>query len=74
MTNEQKANEIAENESRFYKRLESGELTSSKNDCQRSALEMAEWKDQQFIKFLEDRMGDEILVKTIEEFKEIFNG
>lgn len=64
---------IAENESRFYKQLESSELTSSKIDCEKSALAMAEWKDQQFIKFLEDRMGDEISVKMIEEFKEIDN-
>lgn len=50
MTNEQKANEIAENESRFYKQLESSELTSSKVDCKKSALKMAEWKDEQFEK------------------------
>lgn len=37
-----------------------------------ACIEMADWKDQQFIKFLEDRMGDEISVKMIEELKEIF--
>lgn len=54
MTNEEKANEIAEDESRFYKQLESSELTSSKIDCKKSALAMAEWKDQQFKKVLHE--------------------
>lgn len=45
MTNTQKAIEIAEDNFRFYKRLESGELASSKIDCQKSALDMADWKD-----------------------------
>lgn len=60
MNNEQKANEIAENESRFYKQLESNELTSSKVDCKKSALKMAEWKDQQLIQFL-DNLKEESL-------------
>lgn len=50
MTNKEKANEVAENESRFYRQLESNELTSSKIDCKKSALEMAKWKDEQYEK------------------------
>lgn len=68
MNNAQKANEIAEKYSFEYDDL------GFKYEFYDSALEMAKWKDKQFIKFLEDRMGDEILWKTIEEFKEMVNG
>lgn len=66
LTNEEKSSQIATQNYCTNKR--------NMDISFRSAMKMAEWKDQQFIKFLEDRMGDEISVKMIEEFKEMVNG
>lgn len=68
MNNTQKAEQIANKYSFEYE-----DETSIQAECENSALEMAEWKDAQFIKFLEDRIGNEILVKTIDEFKKLIN-
>lgn len=76
MTNKKKAVEIANTNMESYCVLfDDGCLYDviSNSECYDSAIEMAEWKDQQFIQFLEDRMGDEISVKMIEEFKCEFN-
>lgn len=72
MNNKQKAKELAELHQEYYD--EGGaHCSSSSEECYDSALGMAEWKDAQFIKFLEDHIGDEILVKTIDEFKKLIN-
>lgn len=44
---EQKAREIADKNERFY----GGEYESF-NECYKSAMEMAEWKNQQMIEYL----------------------
>lgn len=55
MTNKEKAIEIAENNFTFYKSNVEGEIsTDSCKECEQSALEMAEWKDQQFKKVLHE--------------------
>lgn len=47
MTNEEKAREIADNNTRYY----GGEYDSFK-ECKQSALDMAQWKEQQMIEYL----------------------
>lgn len=74
MTNTEKALETAKaNYCRYYIEIAPNVVKekTSERECYDSALEMAKFKDQQFIKFIEDRMGDEISVKMIEEFKEM---
>ena len=66
MTNEEKAQELSERAIDYIP-------CYSTLAFYLNALKMSEWKDQQFIKFLEDKLGDEILVSTIEEFKKEFN-
>lgn len=43
MTNEEKAKEIAERNAYYYEYE-----GSSESECEQSAFEMAEWKDEQF--------------------------
>lgn len=82
MTNEEKANEIAYDNSmvRSFDELEH----YSYDECFESALSMAEWKDEQFKKYLEDRLdsvknccvcsrGDDFYEGMIEMLDEIIN-
>ena len=49
MTNEEKSKEIAQNNQQFYYEDAGYDMKSSDNECYSSAMEMAEWKDKQFI-------------------------
>ena len=50
MTNKEKAEEIAQNNQQFYyEDGECDEMKSSEEECYDSAMEMAEWKDKQFV-------------------------
>lgn len=75
MNNEEKAIEIASDNYQVYhvSLVNRVKRMTSESEFYQSAIEMSRFKDQQFIKFLEDRMGDEISVKMIEEFKKIIN-
>ena len=56
MTNEEKAREIAENNFRLYKPTYDDNAKISEDsckECEASALEMSEWKDEQFAEVLE---------------------
>lgn len=55
MTNEEKAIEIAKQNSREYLPQNPG---FSMDECEKSALEMAEWKDQQFKGYLEIELNN----------------
>lgn len=78
MTNKEKAREIAEENFQFYKSNKEGEIsTDSCKECEQSALEMAEFKDQQIKKVLDDvanifsdksnptDLGVQLAIKTI---------
>lgn len=54
MTNEEKAQEIANNYYLNYEIALNAGFTSSYTECEKSAIEMAEWKDNQFISMLPD--------------------
>lgn len=73
MTNEEIATEVAAGCShcKLYKDICNEFVCEDCSAVERYAAAMAacQYKDKQFINFLEERMGDEILVKTIEEFK-----
>ena len=64
MNNQEKAIGIAESNACDYAEAhyEFGDLredyVSSYEECKQSALEMAEWKDQQFKEYLEDRLDN----------------
>ena len=50
MTNEEKSKEIARNNQQFYyENDECYDIKSSDEECYDSAMEMAEWKDKQFV-------------------------
>lgn len=73
MTNEEIAVEVAVGCShcKLYKDICNEFVCEDCSAVERYAAAMAacQYKDKQFINFLEERMGDEILVKTIEEYK-----
>lgn len=48
MTNELKAIEIADDNKNYYSVVDSGDPLDSYEECERSALKMAEWKDKEF--------------------------
>lgn len=50
MTNEEKAYEIAQNNQQFYYEDAGYDMKSSDNECYSSAMDMAQWKDEQFAK------------------------
>lgn len=54
MNNQEKAREIAEKNACDYP-FKGGLTNTSRAECEDSALEMAEWKDQQFKEYLEKK-------------------
>ena len=50
MTNEEKAEEIARSNQKFFYEDGGYDIKSSDEECYDSAMEMAEWKDEQFAK------------------------
>ena len=56
MTNKEKAREIGKVNARQYRHNYGGnEFVFSNEECEASALQMAEWKDQQFKEYLEKK-------------------
>lgn len=49
MTNEEKAEEIARSNQKFFYEDGGYDIKSSDEECYDSAMEMAEWKDKQFV-------------------------
>ena len=49
MTNEEKAKEIARSNQKFFYEDGGYDIKSSDEECYDSAMEMAEWKDKQFV-------------------------
>lgn len=68
VSNKQKAEQISQNHKNFYY-LESGTPTTSALECYHSAMEMAEWKDEQFAK--EKKEIDEQWKRLMAESKSI---
>lgn len=58
MTNEEKATQIASNICGFTPSDEKLDITGEWGCAEDAALEMAEWKDKQFAKYLEERRLD----------------
>jgi hypothetical protein len=59
MTNKEKSGQISQHHKNFYY-LESGTPTTSALECYHSAMEMAEWKDEQIafaLSFLKPRLS-----------------
>ena len=50
MTNEEKAEEIARSNQKFFYEDGGYDIKSSDEECYDSAMEMARWKDEQFAK------------------------
>lgn len=61
MTNREKAEEI-------MPLIQNMELICE--DTRLRLVHMAKWKDEQFIKFLENHLGDDVTFGLIEKFKE----
>lgn len=55
-TKEQKAQEIADNNKDYYPAVGGGFPLDSYEECERSALKMAEWKDQEFLKLIDSKL------------------
>lgn len=55
MTNEKYAEQIAYNLARPYLGMEGDDEITSFEECELSAIQMAEWKDKQFKEYLEKK-------------------
>ena len=88
MTNEEKAREIAKNNECYYTEphYKFGELQdieiNSYNECEKSALDMAQWKDRQFREILRKRWkesqanpnDEQLKIALFDEIMDIFLG